>query len=422
MSLHEQLAPEQLAPDQHLPERLRVLFVSPSLQAGGAEQHLVRLLNHLDRRRFDITLALHRSGGAFEDRLAEDLPKVVLQPERPMSSFQRMLQAVPPLRRWMATHRPQVVCAVQNHAGVATLMACRRLAKGVPPPAVAVVVQNHLGQKFARQGWRPTSRLLAALMGRFYPRADRLVAASQGVAEDLRRRFPGCDDRLQVIYNAGFDDDGTPTAPQGMLRRRPEAPLLVACGRLVEQKGFDLLLDAVARLPQGRLPQGRLPQDRLPPHLWILGEGPARSKLERRARRLGLGERLWMPGFLPDPRPYMALADVFVMPSRWEGFGNVLVEAMACGVPVVASDCPSGPREILDDGSAGRLVPTNDVAALASAIDRLLRSPTSATELAQHGRQRAMAFSTGRAVAAYSAMLQSMAEERHEGAAMGVLS
>ncbi len=382
--------------------RIKVLFVSPSLQAGGAERHLLRLLNHFDRRSFDISLALHRAGGAFEDQLADDIAKIVLQPKRPKPSFQRMLQAVPPLRRWIVDQRPQVVCALQNHAGVATLMACRQRSGQAQEPAIAVVVQNNLSQKFAQRGWRPSSRLLAALMGRFYPRADCLVASSQGVAEDLRRRFPGCDPRLRVIYNAGFDDPPPgPATPSAAERSRPSAPLLVACGRLIEQKGFDLLLAAVALLPAD-----------LKPHLWILGEGPCRSQLEQQARQLGLAPRLWMPGWQTDPRPHMAMADVFVMPSRWEGFGNVLVEAMACGTAVLAADCRYGPREILESGAAGRLVPPGDVAALAQGIEQLLRSPTSRTELARRGQQRAHAFSTRRAVEAYASLLQRLAESR----------
>lgn len=375
---------------------IKTLFVSPSLQAGGAEKHLVRVLNHLDRQRFDLTLALHRGGEIFEQDLAADVETVVLQPDRPMSSFHRMLRSVAPLRRWIEQHRPQVVCALQNHAAVAALQACRQLRQPTLRPAVAVVVQNNLSQKFARQGWRPTSRLLQALMSRLYRRASSIVAASQGVADDVEQRFPGAEARLEVIYNAGFDR-GEVLPPS---RPRPRGPLLVACGRLIEQKGFDLLIEAVSRLPAD-----------LRPHLWILGEGPLRSKLQRQAQRLGLNNRLWLAGHQPDPRPYMSLADLFVLPSRWEGFGNVLVEAMACGTPVVASDCPSGPREILDHGQAGCLVPPEDVNGIAQAIAQLLHHPSTAQDLGCRGRQRAEEFSTERAAQRYGDLIQRLSQE-----------
>lgn len=379
---------------------LKTLFVSPSLQAGGAEKHVVRVLRHLDRQQFDLHLALHRGGGAFTAELPADIRPLALQPDRPMSTFHRMLRAVAPLRRWIEQEQPRVICAVQHHAGVAALQACRNLRRPAQRPAVVVVIQNNLTQKFARRGWRPTSRLLVALMSRLLPRADAVVAASHGVADDCRQRFPRLARPPRVIYNAGFDDG--PSVAEAS-RQRPAAPLLVACGRLIEQKGFDLLLDAVAALP-----------DDLCPHLWILGEGPERPRLEQAIRQLRLQERVWLAGFQPDPRPYMSLADLFVLPSRWEGFGNVLVEAMACGTPVIASDCPSGPREILDDGAAGWLVSPAARRGWVQAIGQLLRDPARARQLGLRGRQRAEAFSAPTAARLYGELLTELAVRAEE--------
>lgn len=391
------------------PKPLPLLFVSPSLQAGGAEKHLVRLLGHLDRRHVAPHLALHRGGGAFSEDLPPDLPTTILvgrpNAERPTSTFLRMLRIVPPLRRLLRDLQPAAVCALQEHAGIATLLARGRC----PRPAVAVGVQNHLSRKLRQRRGRPTSMIMAFLMARTYPKAQALIAASRGVADDLHQRFPHFGDRIEVIYNAGFDPQAAPLQdaptediPRQDIPRQEEGPLLVACGRLIEQKGFDLLLRALAKLDSDPAP-----------HLWVMGEGPWRSKLEALTRQLRLEQRVRWMGFQPNPHHIMARADAFVLSSRWEGFGNVLVEAMACGVPVVAFDCPYGPREILDGGRAGRLVSVNDVEGLARAVDHLLAHPEEARQLAERGLQRAQQFSPTVAATTYQKLLVDLAGAHH---------
>jgi glycosyltransferase involved in cell wall biosynthesis len=146
------------------------------------------------------------------------------------------------------------------------------------------------------------------------------------------------------------------------------------------QKGFDVLLHAFARLHIADLA------------LVLLGEGPERSHLESMARDLGIASRVMMPGFVANPWHWMARAAAFVLPSRYEGFGSVLVEAMACGTPVVAADCEYGPREILSDGDAGSLARAEDIDSLTAAIDNVLKNPGFANELAVRGRRRAWEF------------------------------
>ena len=198
------------------------------------------------------------------------------------------------------------------------------------------------------------------------------------MATDLARLHPAPSAPIEVIYNAGFDDAPLPDPPDDL----PEVdgtPLLVSCGRLVTQKAPLSLVEAIAR-------------SRHRPRLWMLGDGPLRPVVERRVAELGLASRVRVLGFRDDPRPYLAAAQVFVSASRYEGFGNVLVEAMACGTPVVATDCPWGPAEILDSGKAGILAPPGDIAALAQAIDSLLDDPARSRELAARGRARAQIF------------------------------
>lgn len=386
-----------LMADSHAaPRPLPLLFVSPSLQGGGAEKHLVRLLKHLDRRQVAPHLALHRGDGVFALELPSDVVPSVLSGPKPASTFLRMLRVVPPLRRLLRDLEPAAVCALQEQAGIATLLARGRR----PWPAVAVGVQNHLGRKLAQRRRRPTSLAMACLMAGTYPKAQTLIAASQGVADDLRQRFPRSGERIEVIYNAGFDppDASSELTPVAALPRPESGPLLVACGRLIEQKGFDLLLHALAKLDSDPAP-----------HLWVMGEGPWRTRLEALTQQLHIESRVRWLGFHPEPSHVMGQADAFVLSSRWEGFGNVLVEAMACGVPVVAFDCPHGPREILDDGRAGRLVPAEDVDGLARNVAHLLAHPEEARRLAQRGRQRAQQFSPRVAATAYQELLVDLA-------------
>jgi glycosyltransferase involved in cell wall biosynthesis len=196
----------------------------------------------------------------------------------------------------------------------------------------------------------------------FYRRADARVAVSREVADDLAD--------LSGIDRAAFDVIYNPIPnPPPDLRTAPEAEALwrggevriLSAGSLKGQKNQALLLRSFARLRQRR-----------PAHLVLIGDGPLRGALSALADRLGLAGHVSMPGFVTDPWPYYASADLFVLSSDYEGFGNVLVEAMRCGLPVVSTDCKAGPREILADGAYGLLVPVGDEAALAKAMEEAL--------------------------------------------------
>jgi glycosyltransferase involved in cell wall biosynthesis len=161
----------------------------------------------------------------------------------------------------------------------------------------------------------------------------------------------------------------------------PDGPLVVACGRLKPLKGFAHLIEALAEVRKS-----------VPAHLWIVGEGDERASLERKIRRLGLQSCVRLLGFRQNPYMYMAAADVFVLSSLYEGFGNVIVEAMACGTPVVATDCPYGPREIIRDGEDGLLVEPSSAQSLARGILRVLGDAELKKRLSEKGSARARDF------------------------------
>ncbi len=267
------------------------------------------------------------------------------------------------IARYLRRVRPRVLLAAKDRAGRAALRARQRAGTGT---RVVIRIGNTLSQSLAHRGsvrrwlrYRPIRR--------WYPRADAVIAVSEGVAQDVVATSGIAPERVHVVANpvvtpalyecareipthAWFRDDGPPT--------------ILAVGRLTEQKDFPTLLRAFARV--------RAQRD---VRLVILGEGEARAGLERLAQELEMESALAMPGFAANPYGCMQRADVFVLSSAWEGSPNALTEALALGTPVVATDCRSGPSEILDRGRFGPLVPVGDAQALADAMVRSLRNP-----------------------------------------------
>jgi glycosyltransferase involved in cell wall biosynthesis len=296
------------------------------------------------------------------------------------------------IERYLARERPDALLTATPRLNLLAVWA-RRLA-GVPTrlllsERIAPSQDFGSGPKFRR-------RFLPPLMRRTYAQADALVAVSDGVADDLASLTGLPRDRIRTVYNpvVGPELAGLAAEPLDHPWFRPgEPPVVLGAGRLSEQKDFPTLLRAFARLRAGR-----------PARLVILG---AANKPEVTAERLaelrGLAEDLGvaadvdLPGFVANPYAYMARAAVFALSSAWEGFGNALAEAMACGCPVVSTDCPSGPAEILEHGRHGPLVPVGDDAALALAIARTLDDPPTADAL----RRRAAAFTVDGTTDAY---------------------
>jgi glycosyltransferase involved in cell wall biosynthesis len=208
-------------------------------------------------------------------------------------------------------------------------------------------------------------RLVPALVRRSYPRADGIAAVSGGVADDLAAVVGLPRQRVRVINNPVIVPElasmsAQPCDHPWLTGDHP--PVLLAVGRLAPQKDFTCLLRAFAQVRASTTAR-----------LLILGEGPERARLEALARDLGVADDVMLPGWVGNPYPYMARADLFVLSSRWEGLPTVLIEALYCGLRIVATDCPSGPREILDEGRFGALVPVGDPDALAAEILATLR-------------------------------------------------
>jgi N-acetylgalactosamine-N,N'-diacetylbacillosaminyl-diphospho-undecaprenol 4-alpha-N-acetylgalactosaminyltransferase len=242
-----------------------------------------------------------------------------------------------------------------------------------------------------------SARAAKAMVRMVYPRAAHVIAVSEGVVDDLAANFGVARSRMSAIANP-VDHEQIAELAAKQPSFTPAGPYIVAAGRLMPNKNFPLLLRAYARAA---------PQERLV----ILGEGPERAALEALAASLGIADRVDMPGFVVNPFAVVARAVAYAMPSNAEGFPNGLVEAMACGLPVVATNCASGPSEILADRpretiagaidvDAGALVPTDDVPAFAAALCRVLAEPRRSL-CGARARERSQAYGVEQAARNY---------------------
>lgn len=331
-------------------------FFIPNLDGGGAERSMLTLACELYARGYPVELVVCRARGALVSEVPAEVRVVELGSDR-------LRTALPPLVRYLRTRRPDYLMPTLDHANVLALVA-RALARTRTP--VVVRVANTLSE-VAAAAVTPMERLTVALARRLYHRADALVAGSVGVADDLAR-FAGVDPMtIRTVPNPVVRKSilCSAAAPLAHPWYSPcEPPVILAVGSLRAKKNMPLLLEAVARVQRRRRAR-----------LMILGEGPERPALEREVRRLGLGTSVSLPGFDPNPYRYMARCSVFALASNREGLPGALIEALACGANIVSTDCRSGPREILDGGHYGRLVPIGDPAAMAAALEAAIDNP-----------------------------------------------
>jgi glycosyltransferase involved in cell wall biosynthesis len=272
--------------------------------------------------------------------------------------------AVPALVNYLKCERPAALLAAKDRAIRAAALA-RRLCRADVP--LIGQLNTHLSASLESKP-APARWLRTRPMRWIYPLVDKVIAVSEGVADDTRRLTGLPGDRVPVIRNPVITPDMAPKGavlPAHPWFKADAAPVALGVGRLTVQKDFETLLRAFAKVRAAR-----------PCRLMILGEGRGRSGLERLAAELGLGGDFELPGHVENPYAYMSKAALFVLSSRWEGSGNVLTEAMALGTPVVSTDCPSGPREMLADGRYGPLVPVGDPGRLAEAMLHALGHPT----------------------------------------------
>ena len=307
------------------------------------------LIDALRARGRHVLLVVQSADGPLKALLPADLPLVVL-------GHGTTWAGLPGLVRFLRTRRPDVLVSSLDHNNIAALLAKCFSRTGTR----LVMCQHNALSAETALGWK--YRLVPILYRLLHRVADGIVAVSNGVADDLSATAGIARRRITTIYNPvigpGFQERAAPPPETRWLGDRSR-PTLVFAGRLTEQKDPRTLLEAFALL---------LPF--VPARLLILGDGPLRAELEETARELGLSGSVSFAGFQSNPLPWISQASALVLSSRYEGLGNVIVEALALGTPVVATDCPFGPAEILEHGRFGVLAPPGDPAGLAAAMRR----------------------------------------------------
>jgi glycosyltransferase involved in cell wall biosynthesis len=397
-------------------ESRRISILIRSLDGGGMQRNVMTLGEAFACRGFGVDLLVSDPSGPMVDQIPAAVRLVPLAASSHLVSrawvaradlrgvsvvwplllgpCPRMVRHLPALTRYLRETPCDALLALGTQSNLTALWA-KRLSRA----RTRIVISEHNAMSsVARRARRRFRRAYPSIARRVFPWADGIVAVSKAVAGDLASCAAVPPERITTIFNPAV----TPRIAKAA-RARPNhpwlsddgPPVILAVGRLHWQKGFPILLKAFARV-----------RALGPARLVILGEGGERRNLARLADSLGVAGDVAMPGFEPNPFSWMARAAVFVLSSVMEGFGNVLCEALACGCPIVSTDCPGGPREILDDGLYGRLVPVDDDSAMAQSILAVLDAPF------DRARQRGRAdfFTVDRAADRYLAVMMGRKE------------
>ena len=358
-------------------EPLRIALAIPHLGGGGAERIVLRLARGLIECGHSVDILLFGKSNTLANEVPTEARRFVLEQERVNDFRDRahlvrrfgfrilrflrsgLLRDARSVAAYMNEEQPDCILPSLPRAKLATLLAlCFTALRPVVIPIMHNVVMNR------RRRFRNLYSILL-------PSADHIIAVSDGVVDSLALRLKIPRNRITRVYNPVVTADidelarSIPEHPW-MLDEGP--PVILGAGRLARVKDFPTLLRAFQQVSRNR-----------PVRLIILGEGRWRLRLENMIRKMGIEATVSLPGWVSNPYAFMSRASVFVLSSKFEGLGNVLIEAMACGCPCVSTNCPSGPAEILDDGRFGPLVPVGNESELAAAMEHVLDSPRKKT-------------------------------------------
>ncbi|MBK9307110.1 MAG: glycosyltransferase family 4 protein [Nitrospira sp.] len=370
---------------------MRITLVISTFTAGGAERVMTLMANYWAERGDDVTVitisAQSNDWYQLHPRVTRVGLDVLSHSAHLGQAIRDNVRRIVRLRRALRRTHPHVIVSFLGTTNVLTLIASFGL--GTP---VVVSERNDPREYSIGLAW-------SLMRSAIYRHADAVVVQSYAI-RDWVLKLPGIK-ATYVIPN--------PIRPRGIESEQTSRPhtsthAIVAMGRLVEQKGFDLLVEAFSRCATKHADWS----------LVILGEGPQRSRLESVASDLGIGDRVHLIGQVREPDTILKGADLFVLSSRYEGFPNALVEAMACELPVVSTDCSSGgPRDIIRDGIDGILVPPKDVAALAVAMDRLMADHKERQRLGKRAVEVVERFSMNRVMKLWDDLLTGVASPSH---------
>lgn len=345
----------------------KIAIFLTDLGGGGAERVMLNLANGFVRQDARVDMLLVNCGGPYLCKLDENINLIDLKSKR-------LIGVMPKLVRYLREETPDILITALEDTNLVAIFS-HLLAR--VPTRIVVTVHNNLTQE-AKNLKSLKRQIVPHFIRWIYPLSNLVIAVSKGVSIDLKN-LGIQSEKIRVIYNPIITPDFYDMAQDSPIHpwfALPDIPIILGVGRLERQKDFETLIKAY-----------HLVQKRQPCRLMILGEGSQYEKLLSLCKELNLSEEnITFPGFVNNPFSYMAKASICVLSSAWEGFGNVLVESMGVGTPVVSTDCLSGPAEILEDGKYGILVPVGDAQAMSDAILRTLKNPSPKSILQQRAK------------------------------------
>ena len=397
------------------PQPIRVLFhVTHLRRGGGIESSLMSWLNILDRERFTVGLSIAYPNedieSVFRAQMPADLTLHVLGPEAWLSHCRQLKMArklkwpgliyeevlLPQVRKRVFAHRVQQIAAGYDVV-IDYDLSLVRFCPGLRQPLLGVRHFNFPAQL------RDKPRKYRSL-ARYFQRYDAMIAISRAMEEEGRALFPMMADRIALLY-PGMDHEAIRSRAAETAADLPAGPYIVSVSRLEEtQKDVTTLIRAYALMVQ---------EQQVAETLVVVGHGRHQGELERLALELGVGDRVRFLGFTPNPLPIMRQARLLVLSSKYEGLPTVLIEGLILGKVMVSTDCPTGPREILDAGKAGLLTPVGDAPALAAAMLRGLYDHDLRASLSSEALRHAETFSVGAFRAAFGQLLDKLGLHRH---------
>ena len=378
-----------------LNKKMKALFVITGLRAGGAERVFVNIVNNISGFEPVVVVIEKKEKDGFAEHIKRDIKIRFLNKRNRYDAFRLIFE----LSRIIRNEKPGIILSVESYANQLAVMA-KYIARYRVPLCISerIETKNFLSDMNLK-------KIREFLLKLTYRRADRIIAVSKKVKESLYSHYGINPNKIEVIYNPIDIDRIQHLASEDITYPwfNDEEPVLITVGRLHKQKDHKTLISAFSKVLKMTHNV----------RLVIIGEGSERARLEKIIQELNLNDRIVLLGYQENPYKFMAKADIFILSSRYEGFPNVILEAMACGLPVISTDCPSGPGEIITHGVNGLLVPVGDADKLAEAMLKLLDDKELRERLSLQGQSRVKDFEVGKIINQYERVLHNILEFNH---------
>jgi glycosyltransferase involved in cell wall biosynthesis len=353
-----------------------ILFFAPKLGGGGAEMQIVRLLQYTDYTKYDIILALTRPNGSYEKMLPTSV-KIIYLNKKSASSFWALVFSSLSINKIIKKHNPGFIISLMETQNI--FICLTKFFYYRSWPKIICLSQNSPIQNYSNQGI--LGKILLKLIPFAYKNAFKIIALSKGVADELQFQLK-IKTPIFIVHNSGYGINIHEQLNNNLpINVKPKENQILACGRLIHQKGFDILLKSI-----------KIVSKKIPINLWIIGEGKDLNFLTDLSIKLNIQDKVKFLGFHDNPFPFYKCSKLFIMSSRWEGFGNVIVESMVSGTPVISTNCNFGPNEIIKDGESGLLCDVENPHDLASKIILLLEDKDLYEKIKINGFLKAKTF------------------------------